>query len=308
MTLVHYLGDHTCATDFPHGNVAHLNQPHVRTCPSVLRALSSTDVPSNVYKNEIGKNDCDPQLLPVLKPRNTSQVSYVQAKERKKYRLTHDALYNLHELSYDLDGFVAKITTFPDLEVICGLNVMINEVDKLLPMSTQTPQLLSYDTTFQLGDFYLSPLLFRHVAFSPSPVLPALFLIHERKLQTTHEEFMKHVSKVIPSLTNSQLKIPIVTDDEAGICKAIDLHLPKLSRLRCWNHIINAAKFWLRKHGALSSEIPVYVSHMRDLFHQPNEEAYTKQLQVLEGIWSRPFSDYYMAEIHPEVRDTNACM
>ena len=252
MTLVHYLGHHTCATDFPHGNVAHINQPHVRACPSVLRALSSTDIPSNVYKNEIGKNDCDPQLLPVLKPWNTSQVSYVQAKERKKYRLTHEALYNLHELSYDLEGFVAKITTFP---VICGLNVMIYEVDKLLPMSTQTPQLLSYDTT---GDFYLSPLLFCHVAFSPSPVLPALFLIHERKLQTTHQEFMKHVSKVIPSLTNSRLKIPIVTDDEAGICKAIDLHLHNLSRLRCWNHIINAAKFCLRKHGALSSEIPSY--------------------------------------------------
>ena len=31
---------------------------------------------------------------------------------------------------------------------------------------------------------------------------------------------------------------------------------------------INAVKFWLRKHGATASEVPVYVSDIQDLFHQ----------------------------------------
>ena len=46
-----------------------------------------------------------------LYPRNTKQVSNMQARVRQKFRLIHDALYNLHELAYDLDGFLAKITT-----------------------------------------------------------------------------------------------------------------------------------------------------------------------------------------------------
>ena len=300
-TLVHYLGDHTSATDFPHGNASNRDQVHVRTCPSVLRNLPVNDAPSNVYKNEVAKGDCQPQYQPVLKPRNTKQVSNMQARERQKFRLSHDALYNLHELAYDLDGFLAKITTYPDLMVICGLNVIISEFDRVLQVSSQTSQLLSYDTTFQLGDFYLSSLPFRHIAFTPSPVLPALFLIHERKFQSTHEEFMKHVSKVIPALRSCQQEIPVVTDDEGGICKAIDLYLPNLTRLRCWNHTINAAKVWLRKHGGSASEIPVYVSHLRELFHQPCEADYVEQLQVLESNWSRPFADYYKTEIHPEV-------
>ena len=83
--------------------------PHVRTCPSVLRVISKSDkVPSNVYKKAIAENDCVPALQPVSNPRNTKQVANTQANERKKFRLTHDALYNIHELAYDLDGFIAK--------------------------------------------------------------------------------------------------------------------------------------------------------------------------------------------------------
>ena len=113
-TLVHYLGDHTSVIDFPHGNSKRDEKMHVRTCPSVLKAISNVDVPSNVYKKEIAKNDCLPEHQPVLKPKNVKQISNVQAKNRQKYRLTHDALYNIHELAFDLDGFIAKIITYPD--------------------------------------------------------------------------------------------------------------------------------------------------------------------------------------------------
>ena len=51
------------------------------------------------------------------------------------------------------------------------------------------PQLLSYDTTFQLGDFYVSSLLFRHTIFKESPVIPALFLIHERNFKVPMKFF-----------------------------------------------------------------------------------------------------------------------
>ncbi len=87
----------------------------------------------------------------------------------------------------------------------------------VLKVESSLPQLLSYDTTFQLGDFYVSPLLFRYVAFTKSPVVPALFLIHERKFQDVHEYFMRHVAKLIPSLVTGKKMIPLVTDEEVGI-------------------------------------------------------------------------------------------
>lgn len=72
-TLIHYLGDHTSAIDFPHGNAKH-EKIHVRTCPSTLQAISNDfDIPSNAYKKEI--TDCLPAHQPVLKPKNVKQIS-----------------------------------------------------------------------------------------------------------------------------------------------------------------------------------------------------------------------------------------
>ena len=142
-TLVHYLGDHTSVIDFPHGNSKRDEKMHVRTCPSVLKVISNVDVPSNVYKKEIAKNDCLPEHQPVLKPKNVKQISNVQAQNRQKYRLTHDALYNIHELAFNLDGFIAKIITYSDLIVVCGSTLMVAELGKVLQASTNVPQLLS---------------------------------------------------------------------------------------------------------------------------------------------------------------------
>ena len=51
----------------------------------------------------------------VLLPRNVKQIKNLQGKDRQSVHLTHDALYNVHELAYDLEDFVYKIITFPDL-------------------------------------------------------------------------------------------------------------------------------------------------------------------------------------------------
>ena len=183
-----------------------------------MKQLSSvTDLPGNVYKKFISNNAIS-SLPPSHLPRNTRQVINLQHRERQKSRLTHDSLYNLHELSLDLEGFVKVIKTHPDLIVICGLEVILNEMEMVLRHTQSTNvQLLSYDTTFQLGDFYVSPFLFRYTHFKTSPVIPAAFLIHERKFQACHEELMLFLLKAVPSLSRNTNSIPLVTDDEVGI-------------------------------------------------------------------------------------------
>ena len=85
----------------------------------------------------------------------------MQALHRQKFRLSHDALYNLHELAYDINEFVHKRSTFLDLIVVCRLKPMLKEVNRRLQLNLKaSQQLLSYDTTFQLGDFYVSTFLF----------------------------------------------------------------------------------------------------------------------------------------------------
>ena len=170
---------------------------------------------------------CLPGEQPVLLPRNLKQIKNLQAKDRQSIRLSHDALYNTHELAHGLEDFVYKIITFSDLIIICGLKAVLQELDRIISAVTKRPILLSYDTTFRLGDFYVSSLLFRHVLFNQSPVIPAAFMLHERKFQSTHEEFMKIINLKLPLLSKLKKPVLIVTDDETGICTAIDRYLAR---------------------------------------------------------------------------------
>ena len=143
-----------------------------------------------VYKQEVAQASATGNHVPTVLPRNLKQLQNFRFKHSQQSRLSRDDLYNLHEISYDINGFVHKIITYPYLTCICGLGVL-NEANKVLQLK-DAGQLLSYDTTFQMGDFYVSTLLFHHLVFEESPCIPALFMIHERKFSETHQELFKH--------------------------------------------------------------------------------------------------------------------
>ena len=76
-------------------------------------------------QSAISRSDCPPGYQPFLTPRNSN----LQQRQHQKSRLTHDAI---HELAYDLDGFVKIITTYPDLVVVCGLDSITKDLDNIL--------------------------------------------------------------------------------------------------------------------------------------------------------------------------------
>ena len=60
---------------------------------------------------------------------------------------------------------------------------MLDELEKVLYFDT-TEQCLSYDTTFQLGDFYVSALIFRHITFRENPCMPSLLILLQSRETT----------------------------------------------------------------------------------------------------------------------------
>ena len=68
-------------------------------------------------------------------------------------------------------------------------------------------QLLSCDITSQLGDFYVSPLLFRYTLFKERPCIPAIFLIHEHKLAEIHQILFQEASLQIHSINKNQMLV-----------------------------------------------------------------------------------------------------
>ncbi|KAK2558304.1 hypothetical protein P5673_019429 [Acropora cervicornis] len=77
-----------------------------------------------VYKNEVTKRTTDEDPIEqemVGKPRNVEQLRNLKKMINRQQRLTWDEIYNVHEMALDMENFVHRITTFPDMVIICGL-------------------------------------------------------------------------------------------------------------------------------------------------------------------------------------------
>ena len=111
---------------------------------------------------------------------------------RQKTKLTHDDYYNLLLVAHELDEFMFEIITFPDLTCFFGNPDLLKEFNEVLELSkieTDMRLYCSYDTTFNIGNFYVTPLVFRHTLFANDPVISVAFMLHERKFQMVHERF-----------------------------------------------------------------------------------------------------------------------
>ena len=169
LTLIQYLGDENEYKGQPHGNRKHGYRPHKRTMPSVLNKIKQTgDSNPKSVKDKIDSDNPVPlKLTGIHSVKNTKQVKNIQFNSRKDRRLGHDSLYNLHELMYHIDSYIHEIKTAPDLQVIVGYKDIFEEYDRLLQLKTEDPIPLYYDTTFCLGDFYVSTLAFQHITLVP---------------------------------------------------------------------------------------------------------------------------------------------
>ena len=94
---------------------------------------------------------------------------------------------------------------------------------------------LSYDTTFEMGDFYVSVLTYRQNEFKETPVIPLMFIFHMERIEYVHSFFFSRVAELFPEIAESK-RIIIVTDDEKAITNAVFKTWPRISLFRCWIH------------------------------------------------------------------------
>ena len=127
-------------------------------------------------------------------------------------------------------------------------------------------------------------------------------MLHERKFQTVHEHFFFEVCcKLSPTL--SKTTHSIVTDEERGYVNAIAKYMESCRHLRCWNHIIQDARRWLRdpKRKAPALDTASYLQDTRALFHLPTEDEYNEELVKMLRKWSAAFLENYNTELAPDI-------
>lgn len=102
---------------------------------------------------------------------------------------------------------------------------MLVELKNLFNRTDIPSMILEYDTTFNLGNYYMSWLTFRFTEFcdlpnNPMPTIGLACFIHKSKTQSVHEYFWNILHHHIPEL-NEASNVLICTDEEYSIVNAI---------------------------------------------------------------------------------------
>ncbi len=187
----------------------------------------------------------------------------MKAKEAESTRITRDPIKNITTIHACIPEFIWYVQQVnqgvADLAVvIAGSHDMLQECNKVLKDSEQV---LPYDTTFCLGEFYLSPLSFRHTEFRESQLCQHSSYSIRPKSSLT----MKYCLNFFSDKTRSNKGVAIVTDGEASFAKAIDIQT-NMEHFGCWRHMINDIKQWLSDHGGSRDDRIVYEDDVYELF------------------------------------------
>jgi len=166
-------------------------------------------------------------------------VKNFQKEENCQFRISHDAFYNTYQLCFQLQfndrkgkpqDFLCQLQVYPTVCVHMIAQPLLENLEMLLKVST-IPVILHYDTVFNMGDFYLSTLVFRNSIFQKDPVTPVAFFIHSQRFQEDHMLFMESLRQSLPLLAAK--KILMVTDREFDFSNVFPLCL----NVFCWNHL-----------------------------------------------------------------------
>ena len=239
--------------------------------------------------------------MPVDRPRDRKQCENVKYAASQKKKLTNDEFFSSVELAIQTDNFVRQFTVYPDLVVhLASDNVLTLTKDLIKQSRTNSSlkQLVSYDTTFLLGDFYVSILVARNTCLVDDPIFPVAFLIHTKKYKKYHKAFLADIFEET-GLASSK-NIPIITDREKGITDCLQTNFPTLTNIYCTNHIIGDIKQWLQSSGT-KDDIKVLKDDIRRLIQCHTKEDFHSTYKVLSSTWSLPFVEYAKKHLYNDL-------
>ena len=231
-----------------------------------------------VYQELVNESCGGPQHA-VFSPRDQTQVRNFRKGVDRQNRLSHDAIFNTYHLCYQLkmknrkgepQDFISGLSIYPNVVVQMSAQPLMESLESLMRLSSGTVT-LHYDTVFNMGDFYLFTLLFRHSVFKGQPVVPFAFLVHTRRFIDDHVRFMETIRRSSPCLTSK--KMVIVTDREFDFLSVF----PLSQHVFCWNHLERDLHFYLKqKANCTGHERSYFANIFKQLMQEPTEVEFNR--------------------------------
>ncbi|CAG7818361.1 unnamed protein product [Allacma fusca] len=263
-------------------------------------AIKRGESPINVYSKTVisaafRKNINAKTYTPTSK-KQVYNISTEIAKSRKQ-----DDLFNLYDLSVHSHGFVHLLDLANGLKVVLGISPLLDHVERLYSVNDFI--YFYYDTTYSLGDYFVSILSLEHRHFRSKrdngyPTIFVAALLHEFTDHSVHKGLFSILKDRIPSFNTE--KLVLVMDREAAITKAIRLVNPDVKVFYCWRHLRENVTAKARKFLKNDDELNEAMILLGKLFHTKNMMAYDYERRRLENEWpadADQFSNVQLSDV-----------
>ena len=232
-------------------------------------------------------------------PRNRQQI-YNAKKSSRTSLAPSDTLAEIMRVCKETistsDAFIQSVEAAPEPMCVLATSQQLTDMERFC--TGECFCVLSVNPTFNLGPYYVTPLMYQNVLMQSKsvkshPLLLGPILVHQSK--TFHAFY--YLASTLVRLKPSLKKIKAFdTDGESELLRAFQIAFPDAVHLRCTNHLRQNIKDKLNAigmHGACMKHILADIfgaqigSHFKyGLVDATSKEVFYSQLNSLEGKWN----------------------
>ena len=238
----------------PHGN-SKSNKPFFRTSETVQkegRLLAEKHTPSKavaIMTSQLGGEVNIKGAGSVV--RDQMQVKNFRRKSTtKEDNALHAILLECKLAQGKSDAFIRDVKAAPEPMAVCYADWQINDLERFCTNPDEF-SILTVDTTFNLGDFYVTPTCYKHLLLEDirsgdSPLIPGPILVHQ---QMKFASFNYFASTLIDGNKKLRHIQAFGTDGDANLSEAFSHNFPYAHSLRCFIHFERNLQEKLRELG-----------------------------------------------------------
>ncbi len=225
----------------PHGNSI-CNKPFFRTTETAkeeCRQLATKHSPSEVVSIMTGERGGEVHLQGAGSvARDQMQIkNFRRTSTSRSDNALHAVMLECKLAQGKTDAFVRDVKAAPEPMSVCYADWQLRDLERFCTNSAEFT-ILTADTTYNLGDFFVTPLSYRHlmledVRSGEPPVMPGPTLVHQ---QMKFASFNYLASVMIDGNKKLRNLQAFGTDGDTNLSEALGHNFPFALSLRCFIH------------------------------------------------------------------------
>lgn len=204
-----------------------------------------------------------------------------------------------------LQGFVDSMTLLPQVAITLANKHVLNVVSELITMDAANKidrfEFYYVSAGPVAGGYYLSTLLFRHPLFETEPVVPAAYLIHERRNINDHRRLFEMLkTRCLEVATCDSI---FITDREFSSISSI---LPSAIQLYNWHYFEDDVVNWVESNGGTQEDSNRFMADVYALMKAKNPDRFSRDLAVRRRRWPPSFQSFFDNCLKPAIMSKGA--